>query len=598
MIRVAIYARYSSDLQQRTSIEDQVRIAKERADHEGWTIAEVYTDYAISGAFLHTRPGMLNLLRDAAAQKFDLVLTESLDRISRDQEDTARVFKRLSFAGVKIISLSEGQISELHVGLKGTMNALYLKDMADKVRRGQRGRVEQGKIGGGNGYGYDVVKRFDDRGEPVRGERTINEGQAQIVRRIFEEFAAGKSPKAIAKQLNKEGVPGTRGRGWSASTIYGNWQRGAGIINQEMYRGVIAWNKVRYVKDPDTGRNVTRINPESEWIRKDAPHLRIVDQALWDKVKARQTRTRVESPNLWDRRRPRHLFSHKLRCGGCGGGFAKISSLAYGCTTARNKGSALCENTRTIRQDELEHTVLDALQAHLMAPELVKEFCEEYTREVNRLRIEHNAALHGYQRQLEKLDRQEQRIVRAIMDGFASPALKAQLDDLVTKREETKRLMGSTVEVPAYVHPSMARRYQEEVCALVRALNDPSTKHEAVDLLRSLVDRIVLAPDPNVRGLLINLYGDLAGILNVARKEKFDDELELNHIRMVVGLDRTATTNRQMASDARHPSARSSRLGIMESFQSQNSLLQEKMVGPERLRQSRTQEKLVGPAGN
>lgn len=90
----------------------------------------------------------------------------------------------MSYSGVKIFTLSEGEVPHLHVGLKGTMNALFLKDLADKPRRGQRGRVEADKSGGGNSYGYDVVKKFDANGEPIRGDRTTNEVPAKIVRHL------------------------------------------------------------------------------------------------------------------------------------------------------------------------------------------------------------------------------------------------------------------------------------------------------------------------------------------------------------------------------------------------------------------------------
>jgi site-specific DNA recombinase len=155
MIRVALYARYSSDNQRDASIEDQLRQCRERAAREGWTIVESYSDRAISGASL-IRSGIQSLLADAQAGRFDMVLSEALDRISRDQEDVAGVFKRLRFAGIAIVTLAEGEISELHVGLKGTMNALFLKDLATKTHRGIRGRVEAGKIGGGNAYGAIV----------------------------------------------------------------------------------------------------------------------------------------------------------------------------------------------------------------------------------------------------------------------------------------------------------------------------------------------------------------------------------------------------------------------------------------------------------
>ena len=160
-MRVALYARYSNDNQSVASIEDQFRICREHAGRERWQIVDTYHDAAISGASVILRPGVRTLLQDAQRGKFDIVLAEALDRVSRDQADVATLFKHLRFAGVQIITLAEGEISELHVGLKGTMNALYLKDLAAKTHRGLRGRVEKGKAGGGLCYGYDVVKRTD-----------------------------------------------------------------------------------------------------------------------------------------------------------------------------------------------------------------------------------------------------------------------------------------------------------------------------------------------------------------------------------------------------------------------------------------------------
>ncbi|MES2847362.1 MAG: recombinase family protein, partial [Pseudomonadota bacterium] len=129
MTRVALYARYSSDRQSDASIEDQVRVCLERAAREGWTVVQTFADRAISGASL-LRPGLQGLIEEAMAGRIDLVLTEGLDRLSRDQADVAALFKRLTFAGVGIVTLADGVISELHVGLKGTMNQLFLKDLA------------------------------------------------------------------------------------------------------------------------------------------------------------------------------------------------------------------------------------------------------------------------------------------------------------------------------------------------------------------------------------------------------------------------------------------------------------------------------------
>ena len=264
-MRAAIYARYSSDLQSEASIDDQVRLCQKRIDSEGWSLTEIYPDRAISGAST-LRPGYQKMLEDARNGTFDIIVAEALDRLSRDQEDIAALFKQMTFVGVRLITLSEGEINELHVGLKGTMNALFLKDLSLKTKRGLEGRVRKGKSGGGNAFGYDVVKQTDDNGEPVRGERAINEPEAAIVQRIFKAFSQGQSPRSIARTLNDGGIPGPRGRSWRDTTIRGHHTRRTGILRNDLYVGSLVWNKQRYVKDPTTGKRLARPNPKDQWV--------------------------------------------------------------------------------------------------------------------------------------------------------------------------------------------------------------------------------------------------------------------------------------------------------------------------------------------
>ena len=237
-VRAVIYARYSSENQREASIEDQVRTCKARIETEGWNLAATYTDYAQSGAS-HPRPGYQKLLADGRVGAFDVVVAEALDRLSRDQERVAALFKHLSFVGVKIITLAEGEIGALHVGLKGTMNALYLTDLRQKVWRGLEGRVRQGRSGGGVCYGYDVVRELDTRSEPVCGKRVIDQAEAPVVRRIFEAFAAGRPPRAIARELNIESVPGPGGRPWSDTTIRGHAPVAAPAKNRKGIRRTV-----------------------------------------------------------------------------------------------------------------------------------------------------------------------------------------------------------------------------------------------------------------------------------------------------------------------------------------------------------------------
>ncbi len=269
-MRAVVYARYSSDLQRDSSIEDQIRLCRKRIEQQSWEYRHSYTDRAISGASA-LRPTYQALLEDARRGAFDIVVAEALDRLSRDQEDVAGLLKRLRFAGVRLFTLAEGEIGELHVGLKGTMNALFLKDLADKTRRGLEGRVRQGRSGGGLCFGYELAREHDARGEPVRGGRKIKPAEAAVVRRIFAEFASGRSPRAIAQRLNAERIAGPKGRTWGPSTIYGNWRRGTGVLNNELYIGRLVWNRQGFIKDPATGKRQPRPNPVEEWIRQEVP---------------------------------------------------------------------------------------------------------------------------------------------------------------------------------------------------------------------------------------------------------------------------------------------------------------------------------------
>ena len=110
--RAVIYARYSSDLQSDASIEDQVRLAKRLINDQNMELTQTYTDHGISGASL-LRPGYQQLLSDARTGMFDIVVAESIDRLSRDQEHIA-AFHAMNFTGVSGITTSEGAINELH----------------------------------------------------------------------------------------------------------------------------------------------------------------------------------------------------------------------------------------------------------------------------------------------------------------------------------------------------------------------------------------------------------------------------------------------------------------------------------------------------
>ena len=523
MVRAALYARYSSDQQSPASIADQQRICRERAEREGWHIAGSYEDAAISGASMILRPGVQKLLADAQAGQFDIVLTEALDRVSRDQADVATFFKHLQFARVPLITLAEGEISELHVGLKGTMNALFLKDLAKKTHRGLRGRVEKGFSAGAVGYGYRMVRRLTSEGELVRGEREIDPAQALIVERVFREFAGGKSPLAIARDLNVDGIPGPKGLAWRDTSIRGNVRRGTGIINNELYVGVRVWNHKHYVTDPASGKRVTRFNPESEWIRNEVPDLRIISDEMWQAAKRQQAalaerhagiREAAQVRALLNARRPAYLLSGLLECGICGGTYAIVVGDRYGCV-GHHRGRT-CSNNRTIRRADLERRALAGIADRLVSADKIEAAVTAYAAHINRENREQRIQADADNRALAKIDKAVAGIMAAIEDGLYQPTMKARMAELERDRAEiTARLAVAPQGIPD-VHPGIAEIYKRKVAALTDTLKDPETRLDASSDIRSLVGKIVLHPGEKRGEVRATLHGSLIGILDFA----------------------------------------------------------------------------------
>ncbi|CAH0150504.1 recombinase family protein [Roseomonas sp. CECT 9278] len=494
-MRVVLYARYSSDLQSAASIEDQLRLCTARAEREGWTIVSTFADAAISGATL-LRPGYQAMLAAIRSGKVDLILAESLDRFSRDLEHVAALYKQVTFCRVRIVTLAEGEISELHVGVKGAMGALYLKDLAAKTRRGQEGRVRKGFAFGPPPYGYRKVRQFDDKGDPVLGRREVDPVEAAIVCRIFGDYVAGRSPREIAAALNAEAVAGPAGTPWYDTTIRGRPKRDDGLLRNPIYVGRMRWNRSQHLLNPETGRHVRRRRPREEVVEVDVPHLRIIDDGLWDRAQARLTKEAAptrdgEVPAFWERRRAKHLLTGKVVCATCGGQYAALGRDYLGCQRARRgKG---CANTRTVRRAKLEALVMGALGSRLMRPDRVAAFGKAYVAEWSRAHAETTASADTQKRALQVVQRQRDNLLQAIADGLRSPGIQEKLDDVEARRTQ---LLAALEDQPApapVLLPNIAEVYARRVAVLGAAIqgrNEP----EVLDAARALVDKVIVGP--------------------------------------------------------------------------------------------------------
>lgn len=122
--RAAIYARFSSDLQDTRSIVDQIALCREHARRQHWVVVQVYTDEAISGATMHGRVSLLRMVEDAERGGLDIILVEHIDRLARNAADTIRLREEMEFRGIEIHTCASGLVTEMHAGLEGLMSAM------------------------------------------------------------------------------------------------------------------------------------------------------------------------------------------------------------------------------------------------------------------------------------------------------------------------------------------------------------------------------------------------------------------------------------------------------------------------------------------
>ncbi len=504
--RAAIYARFSTELQNDRSIEDQVALCRAFAAREQLEVVEVYGDRARSGASIFGRDGLIKLIDAARDGVFDIVILEALDRPSRDQEDLAGIWKRLKFLGIEIRAVHDGRADIVQIGVRGLVGALYLQDLAHKVRRGMAGVVRSGRHAGGRAYGYRPVS---DRA----GELQIIEEEAAIIRRIFADYVAGVAPRAIAHALNQEGIAAPRGRRWNASTINGNAQRGAGILQNELYAGRIVWNKVRMIKDPDTGKRVSRPNPPDEWQSIDAPHLALIDRDTFAAAQARKSLYTKRQMN--ECKRPRHLLSGLLRCGVCGAGMSvhdrdKTGKTRVRCSTVRESGS--CWHARVYYLEAIERIAVNGLRDALREPKLIAEYVKTYENERRRLASEMNAKRAKLEARYGEIRRALNRLVDALADGIATASsIKDRLLELESEKSRVEAEIAETqpeLDTVA-LHPTAMARYLEQIENLSEALKSGGLNQgSAAAAFRALVASVIVHPVEPRTPLDIEIQGE------------------------------------------------------------------------------------------
>jgi hypothetical protein len=319
------------------------------------------------------------------------------------------------------------------------------------------------------------------------------------VRRIFEEYAAGRSPRAIAEGLNHDGIRPPRGRDWQASAINGNSVRGSGILMNALYDGRLVWNRVSMHKDPDTGRRVSRANPEDQWITTAVPHLRIVAAELFAKVRALKAARSKLRPE--QQRRPRHLLAGLLRCGCCGSAMVanNLDHSGRRIYCGRRKEGGRCPNGKTYKLAPIEVRVVAALKAQLKDPRAIEHYLTTYRAERKRLAREGAGKRAGLERTLAQAKREIGRIVDQIGRGTISEEeARSCLPELRRRRDNAQTELAALAPPAKAVelHPTAVERYLAAIEDLAATLRYRTIQdgEEMASAMRELISAIVIHP--------------------------------------------------------------------------------------------------------
>jgi site-specific DNA recombinase len=486
---VAIYARFSSVLQNERSIEDQVRRCREFVTQHGGNAqsAQVFPDFAVSGASLD-RPGFEAMMAAVNAGRIKAIVTEDMSRISRDFADSAQIFKLLQFRQVPLLGVADGiDTSTKHAKLSFTVKSLvadiYLDDLRDKTLRGLEGRALAGFATGNVAYGFHTVPAIEPR---VTGNQiAIHEGEAPIVRRIFTESRDGRSLTTIAHGLNRDGIPSPRVGskhkcfGWGSSTI-------RAILYNERYAGVWRFKEKQWVKIPGTNRRQPRARNASEVMVQERPDLRIIDQKLWDAVQARLALLKQkyaggrQKGGLTFKRAP-YLLSGILVCAACGAPMSMnggSNGRYYRCQTNKTKGT--CSFDMNVREDNARTKILAAVRDHLLSPEGVAHTRKRIAEELRDYSNKIAAELRDRRERLVRTEDKMRGLVDFIATGDRSEYVVSTLRDLEAFARQERAALA---ELEQASREPLRLPSIDEVCAQVadldaRLAQDPEAGRE------------------------------------------------------------------------------------------------------------------------
>ena len=516
---IAIYCRVSTEEQSENgySIDEQERLLEEWCKKMGYVIYKCYSDRGISGKNIKDRPALKELLSDAKAGKFDMVISWKINRVSRKLEDVLKIVNILEKNNITFKSYSEPFETDTPAGrMQFQMMALIGEfergTIAQNVKMGMIAKAKSGNWCGGRVLGYDLVPNNSPEEEKKgKNKLEINEKEAEIVRFIFNEYSKGKGYKAITNQINKLGYKTKKGNNFSVGSI-------RDILTNPVYIGEIRYN-VRQNWSEKRRRN---INPNP--IRVKGKHEAIIDRELWDKVQLILESKKGKPSRIYDGEYP---LTGILRCPKCGAGMVisrTTNTLAdgtkrriayYCCGNWKNKGTSVC-NSNTIRVDKANEYVFKKIEELVSNEAMIKAVVKNINKERKDKVKPAKRLLGDIDKELEKLDKRKRKIFEAYEDDILTKeefqTRKDELNEKIRILEEEKKPLLNTISED--VSEEIPYEFIKDILMnFSKILNSSVSREQQKKLLHMIISEITMNESREIESIKLNINDKLVEYL-------------------------------------------------------------------------------------
>lgn len=464
--KAVLYARYSSDLQNETSIEAQKYAIEKYCDDKGIELIGEYIDRAKSGTTTAKRTEFNQMIADSRKKEFDYVIVHKLDRFARDRYDSAIAKHELQRNGARVLSVTEniGDSPESKI-LEALLEAFaeyYSQNLGREVLKGFLVKAKKSlHTGGTPPLGYDV--------DPITKMLVINEKEAVIVRKIFEMYLGGYSYVEIIKHLNSNGYRTKLGNEFNKNSLHD-------LISNKKYAGYFMYN----VYDGKHNRHLRK--PEDEIISVKGGVPAIISEEIYNKA-AEMMEMRKHAPGANSAKVP-YLLSGLVRCGECGAIMSGNRKTAGNGSVRRtyrceHKVSVDCHN-KEIRTDRLEEFVLQQLEKHIFKEENIPKILEEMQRQLKKHNTDTTNEVAVIEKQLKDIKTQRNNIVSAIANGCNLNDFKYKLDSL---RENEEALVKHKEEIEI-VNEAASVMNEEELRTIIKTFSRAVKGRDTIECKR------------------------------------------------------------------------------------------------------------------